>query len=508
MDAALLAVEVYNKPRTTFRSQNFIVLMIIAWTRLFHAYFYKTIGNKYYYKRKGRYEIVDGERKAWELDTCINKYGNLGESVAANLRFFIGLRNRIEHRTTLTSETDTAIFGECQSLLYNYESAIQDFFGPDYALHESLVFALQFSHLRKPQQELANKSAVLRDVRDILDYVSTYRAALSEGVFNSQQFSVKLICVPRISNTNRQDLAVEFVRWSELSEKDKEDYEKLNVIIKDRIVEKERVIEKEMPTTIRVVDSAPTGEGNLQVLVRATNDPSKALATVIYETLSPNLFDDVNKILQANALLSGDSENFKFDQTIYYRVYAGRDNLQAPDKTNEMLAMTGLQLYAPCLHWLTLLSDEAFAKTLNTFVATPKFPSIRAALAISVLLGDEACTWMERKLETTRNRDRFTMSEKVTTSFRMMRQLREEDDCRLAAIQRRRSSDIVFPDKSRMRITQLLADLPAAITSLTASCEKVSRGSKAYHTPCRLLDVLVYGSQIQKRGYKVVKFLR
>lgn len=30
IDSALLAVEVYNKPRTTFRSQAYIVLMIIA----------------------------------------------------------------------------------------------------------------------------------------------------------------------------------------------------------------------------------------------------------------------------------------------------------------------------------------------------------------------------------------------------------------------------------------------------------------------------------------------
>ena len=38
-DAALLAVEVYNKPRTNFRSQGYITLMVIAWTRLFHAHF-------------------------------------------------------------------------------------------------------------------------------------------------------------------------------------------------------------------------------------------------------------------------------------------------------------------------------------------------------------------------------------------------------------------------------------------------------------------------------------
>ncbi|MBW2087214.1 MAG: DUF3644 domain-containing protein, partial [Deltaproteobacteria bacterium] len=80
IDAALLAVEVYNKPRTAFRSQGFIILMIIAWTRLFHAYFNHGIRDKYYYKESnGRYKRVDGEKKAWELSTCISKYGKLTE---------------------------------------------------------------------------------------------------------------------------------------------------------------------------------------------------------------------------------------------------------------------------------------------------------------------------------------------------------------------------------------------------------------------------------------------
>ncbi|MDH3695438.1 MAG: DUF3644 domain-containing protein [Gammaproteobacteria bacterium] len=48
--------------------------MVIAWTRLFHAYFNHEIGDRYYYKKTGtnRYEKIDGERKAWELKTCIN----------------------------------------------------------------------------------------------------------------------------------------------------------------------------------------------------------------------------------------------------------------------------------------------------------------------------------------------------------------------------------------------------------------------------------------------------
>ena len=117
IDSALLAVEVYNKPRTSFRSEAFITLMIIAWTRLFLAYFNTTsIGNKFYYKEKNsnRYQVKNGERRAWELKTCIKKYGKLSVAAKKNLLFFISLRNKIEHRHIDKKEVDILIFGECQ----------------------------------------------------------------------------------------------------------------------------------------------------------------------------------------------------------------------------------------------------------------------------------------------------------------------------------------------------------------------------------------------------------
>src|SRR3990167_702899 len=150
VEAALLSVEIYNKPRSIFRAESYITLMILAWTRLFHAYFNNTIGDKYFYKkRKGyRYERIDGERKAWDLSTCINKYGELNEPVIKNLEFFVKLRNKIEHRHINKREVDTLIFGECQALLYNFENTMIKLFGPDYAINEALVYSLQFSHLR------------------------------------------------------------------------------------------------------------------------------------------------------------------------------------------------------------------------------------------------------------------------------------------------------------------------------------------------------------------------
>lgn len=237
MDSALLAVEVYNKPRAPFKNANFIVLMIIAWTRLFHAYFHKEIGEKYFYKKSNkRFEKVDGEKKAWELSKCIKEYGGLSEAVEANLKMFIRLRNKIEHREISDAEIGVMIFGECQSLLYNYEKLLVQFFGQEYALNENLAYSLQFSTLRDAGQIEANRKLLSNEVRDIKNFIYKYREKLDAKVYNSQEFSVKLILVPRISNTSRNDLAIEFVKISDLSEADKEKYKKVVALIKDKVV--------------------------------------------------------------------------------------------------------------------------------------------------------------------------------------------------------------------------------------------------------------------------------
>ncbi|MGQ9702878.1 MAG: DUF3644 domain-containing protein [Bacteroidales bacterium] len=49
-DSALLAVEFYNKPAVSFKSEGFIVMMGIAWLSLLHAYFFKNRIKPYYRK--------------------------------------------------------------------------------------------------------------------------------------------------------------------------------------------------------------------------------------------------------------------------------------------------------------------------------------------------------------------------------------------------------------------------------------------------------------------------
>ena len=243
INSAFTAVETYNRPRTGFRIENYIILMVIAWTKLFHAYFQTTMGERYFYKEKnGRFKRIDGEKKAWELTECIKNYqknasiNRMSDATVANLKFFIGIRNKIEHRYWDSTTLDILLFGECQSLLYNYENMIVSLFGEDYSLNTSLAYALQFSHLRVAEQLKAQRELLSKDMQDIKKYIDKYKTDLSDDIYNSQEYSVKLLQIPKLSNTNRSDLSVEFVNWSTLNEEDKENYNKVTAIIKDKII--------------------------------------------------------------------------------------------------------------------------------------------------------------------------------------------------------------------------------------------------------------------------------
>ena len=88
------------------------------------------------------------------------------------------------------------------------------------------------------KQIAANKSALSRDLQSIVDYVHKYRNSLEADVFSSQKFSIKLLQVPKVSNTSRADLAVEFVPLSQIEE-DINLYEQVAVIVKDKRILRE-----------------------------------------------------------------------------------------------------------------------------------------------------------------------------------------------------------------------------------------------------------------------------
>lgn len=237
-EAALLAVETYNRPGASFRSAGYLVLMVIAWTALFHAIFAKRKVKPYYRQKKNlrRFERVDGDFKYWELAECLQQfYADQDPPARKNLEFVGKLRNKIEHR--FLPVLDIEIFGECQALLNNFEQLICETFGDRYALSASLAFALQFGRSVPPAQQAAMRGAFKQHLQSVKRFVDRFRSTLSADVLADQNYSFKVFLIPKIGNTrSADDVAVEFIKHDPTKPEEMSRYDRVVALIKPRQV--------------------------------------------------------------------------------------------------------------------------------------------------------------------------------------------------------------------------------------------------------------------------------
>ena len=215
-----------------------MLLMTVAWTSLFHAiYFGKRIKPWYIKSGSGkgtRYKRVDGEPKHWELSKCVDEYwGDYNPPERKNIEFFLGLRNKIEHR--YYPEIDPALYGECQAMLMNFEDILVQEFGPDMALLEQVGVALQFSALRPNQQEEALRRLQSSALDDVRDYIETFRAGLAPEILDSSQFSLRVFLIPKLERNSRMaDLAVEFIPYDSDNPEAVEELRKIATLIREK----------------------------------------------------------------------------------------------------------------------------------------------------------------------------------------------------------------------------------------------------------------------------------
>lgn len=237
-EAAVLAVEIYNRPATAFRSAAYIVLMVVAWTALFHAIFLRKRVKPYYRKKSSprRYERVDGEYKTWELSECLQQfYKGQNPAPRMNLEFFVGLRNKIEHR--FLPELDIEIFGECQAMLMNFETLLSEEFGTKQALVGGLPYALQFSKTLAPTQLVAMRGAAKQHLQSVRKFVTSFKSSLSEDVQSDASYSFKVFLVPKVGvHAKSSDLAVEFVKYDPSKPEEMKQYDKVVALIKPKQV--------------------------------------------------------------------------------------------------------------------------------------------------------------------------------------------------------------------------------------------------------------------------------
>lgn len=236
-ESAVLAVETYNRPSASFRSGAYIVLMVIAWTSLFHAMFLRR-NTKPYYRKSGskRFQKVDGDYKRWELAECVRQYFKTDiPAIRRNLEFFVGLRNKIEHRSM--PALDPEIFGECQAFLMNFESLICSEFGDRYAINGGLSLALHFSRSAPKPRAASTTSKEAKTFRAVKTYVEQFRSSLSTEVYSDLGYSFKVYLVPKVgTHASKDAVAVEWVKYDPSKPEEMKEYERIVALIKPKEV--------------------------------------------------------------------------------------------------------------------------------------------------------------------------------------------------------------------------------------------------------------------------------
>ncbi len=238
-DAALAAVQHYNNPTASFRSGNFIVLMVIAYTSLFHGIFERK-GTSYVVrdKKSGMEKVTSGgEPMLWDALECAQVYDTDPKSpMVANLRFFFPLRHKIEHR--FMPQLDPEIAGHCQALLSNFEKILTAEFTDYYSLNASLGVALQFSTKRPPQVVEAMRRLHSAEYAEIKKYIRDFEAGLDDEVIANPAFAFRVWLIPKTAkNARNSDISVEFVALDQLTPEEREEIEQSIVAIRSKEID-------------------------------------------------------------------------------------------------------------------------------------------------------------------------------------------------------------------------------------------------------------------------------
>lgn len=212
-ESMLSAVQIFNNPNIQFKSESFIVLAVIAWTYLLHAY-YRTNKIEYRYfdqgeKRKSFHTTKYNAYKYWDLERCLNDNNSpIDNVVASNIRFLIGLRHEIEHQ--MTNRIDDLLSARFQACCLNYNSYLKKLFPRQDGIEKHLSFSLQFSSLSEKQIDQLNDYEDLP--QNISTYIQRFDQEVSEQDFNDSRFSYRVLFVPKTANRKGQaDKVIEFI---------------------------------------------------------------------------------------------------------------------------------------------------------------------------------------------------------------------------------------------------------------------------------------------------------
>ncbi|MGH7661887.1 MAG: DUF3644 domain-containing protein [Vulcanimicrobiaceae bacterium] len=220
---ALLACDLYNEPRQPRSFELFVVHMETAWQNLFHAV----------------QAELGGEDLGWDLRALVAAHlPNEQDPIRRNIEFFVGLRERIEHKLTprQLKSLEGVVSGKALAYLHDFESYLVREFGEKQSLGTSLRFPVFLASLARDASEQLNDSyrrvpAVARK------FIEAFDAATDDEVRLDPAYDFKVYLVPKSAGGPAADLAMEFVRLEDLTPEQRDHVQAGTVLIRDRHVE-------------------------------------------------------------------------------------------------------------------------------------------------------------------------------------------------------------------------------------------------------------------------------
>ena len=213
-EAMLSAVQIYNNPLISFKTESFIVLSLIAWTYLLHAYYRAKRVDYRYFTKSGKYKKFvrnpDRSIKYWDLKEGISKeVCQLDKDTVNNLTFLIVLRNQIEHRKA--SGLDSYLSARYQACALNFNFYLKELHGEKYGLDSNLALSLQFAELDYLQSKtIKDKENFIP--QNVISYIADFDSRLSETETKSERFAYRLLFTKVLAKRQGQaDRVIEFI---------------------------------------------------------------------------------------------------------------------------------------------------------------------------------------------------------------------------------------------------------------------------------------------------------
>lgn len=207
-------MDLYNRLHEPRALEAFVIHMHLAWLYLLHAELTRdNIDFRYWDRKRGkraRLVKVNDEPKTWELSRCVEKRWKPSDPVRKNIEFFVGLRDKIEHR--YQEATIVTVAGHAQAHVLNYEAELVSQFGKAESLASVLRFPVFLTSLTSEGIEALKKLKGSLPPR-VSRYIASFHDGLDPQVAQDERFEYRLRLMQYVGPASQADLAVEFVKW-------------------------------------------------------------------------------------------------------------------------------------------------------------------------------------------------------------------------------------------------------------------------------------------------------